>query len=753
MEELEAHGSGRDEAEASQFLLTEIDMSTRGREQHEEEEQEGGKERSSSSPEPSKVATYLQRETVSFLMIAIYAIAAIFSWTVLSILSKHAINGQPYSVDIFAKKYTDPAAYHRSEHYYRAAQVINSGVLLLTIPVATAICARAAVMYTQHRRSGLTVRQVGVLADQGWTSIGLLVALLRPRNWKRYTTLLLWLAILLHVLGFLIGPAQQLFLSASTIKTPMDILTREISDISALSTRDLSVSDYLGQLSAQLRSVLGSTTIMDMPATLWFNNYKPCTSYYWNLTSCNTYENGAPSWADVNDMSMLPFIAQLPSNYNTGLIRQFAPRLNSTLTYTQVDESEFPENCDQITGAFYASYNATVQKDYDFYTTEVCMPADLRKTPWNSTRLRQDISETLYLNISQTSSSTYSSSGVYRVQANTTAGYFELPNYLNNNTAGPLLDNGPEEACDRHCVTQGYYDGAISNSKFASLYRREDTTAHTNESSDFNEVENLLNKPPLMAVALALFGGGSFISDRTRTANLGVYSNRTDKNEELLEAFCQSPLPLAGLFEDEADGLSDLTFVPCIGNVEIETLIPEWLSMFTGTVTSISYSASGIVDNTTVSFSEIQRAMLVAVFLANDLWLSQVLPRGAEELILVNQDMGSDLRVPVLSNAGIIAISTLLAVFILSLFAMWAYATYMPVWTSTLNSFAMMRIGAEMGTDVPFLLGYHEDDIEVLDSTPGWVGDIYPEAETGQLGLGAAAQLTKGRKYASYPGQ
>jgi hypothetical protein len=80
---------------------------------------------------------------------------------------------------------------------------------------------------------------------------------------------------------------------------------------------------------------------------------------------------------------------------------------------------------------------------------------------------------------------------------------------------------------------------------------------------------------------------------------------------------------------------------------------------------------------------------------------------------LTIKQVGVSADLPVLSNAGIIVIAVLLASFILSLFAMWK---------STLNSFAMMKVGAAVAPEVPFLLGYHEDKIDILDSTLGWAG-------------------------------
>jgi hypothetical protein len=79
-----------------------------------------------------------------------------------------------------------------------------------------------------------------------------------------------------------------------------------------------------------------------------------------------------------------------------------------------------------------------------------CMTNDNRGT-WESTANRQDVFEVLYLNITANSLSNGNNpieSGFYKVTLNTTAGYFELSNYMNKGRAGPLLDKGPQGTCD-----------------------------------------------------------------------------------------------------------------------------------------------------------------------------------------------------------------------------------------------------------------------------------------------------------------
>lgn len=78
-------------------------------------------------------------------------------------------------------------------------------------------------------------------------------------------------------------------------------------------------------------------------------------------------------------------------------------------------------------------------------------------------------------------------------------------------------------------------------------------------------------------------------------------------------------------------------------------------------------------------------------------------------------DLGFDTQIPVLSRRGLILISIILGLDILMLLSLTVYAPFTPRWTSTFDSFTMMRIGAAIAEDVPFFVGRETDKIDVLD--------------------------------------
>jgi hypothetical protein len=185
-----------------------------------------------------------------------------------------------------------------------------------------------------------------------------------------------------------------------------------------------------------------------------------------------------------------PYLAQLPVGFHTGTIRQFAPRINSTVRWEKVSPEDMPANCGGMPDSFYARYANAIADDGRLvrprnFSIEVCMPGSQGESPWKSTYSRQDFKEELFLNIS-VMGYTYGlynfgddiliNDGIVRVTSTTTAGYFELPNYMNGGQAGPLIDGVPDDSdhCGVDCEQQVYTHESVipreapASSKFQS---------------------------------------------------------------------------------------------------------------------------------------------------------------------------------------------------------------------------------------------------------------------------------------------
>jgi hypothetical protein len=196
-----------------------------------------------------------------------------FSWIVTCVLTYHPITAKYYQWTPQTSDVNESQApqYHENELWYKAAQVIQSITGLLTIPLTSAVCSNAAVVYLQHSASRrppkVTLRQMTVLADKGWASIGTYVMLVTGQ-WDRYSSSFLVWAVFLHVLGSIISPLQQIFISTETIKTPT-------STHSAIGLLD--IPDKFGQEEqiktdvtvALTRQSLASTSNDDYLSQLW----------------------------------------------------------------------------------------------------------------------------------------------------------------------------------------------------------------------------------------------------------------------------------------------------------------------------------------------------------------------------------------------------------------------------------------------------------------------------------------------------
>jgi hypothetical protein len=143
-----------------------------------------------------------------FLTLA-YAAIALFAWVVLCILVHRPIGAQSYSVNFQSEAslqiYLDgtTSKFIQSERYLRAARVCQSVVSVLTILLTSMICSCTGVAFLQRRKKNWwkpTLRQSMALADKSWNDPVFITKLLIG-GWKRYSSLFLFFAIILNLIG------------------------------------------------------------------------------------------------------------------------------------------------------------------------------------------------------------------------------------------------------------------------------------------------------------------------------------------------------------------------------------------------------------------------------------------------------------------------------------------------------------------------------------------------------------------------
>jgi hypothetical protein len=216
----------------------------------------------------------------------------------------------------------------------------------------------------------------------------------------------------------------------------------------------------------------------------------------------------------------LNYITPFKTNFSSGVhyIPQFSPRINTSLEFDSIPQETFTRECRNETqsGAFYADYVHALQGGESYaggFSIRVCITGDLRKSPWNSTRDRQEISETMYFSLVSNTldpedrSASSAITSYRKVSAKTTLGYFELPSMSNGYQAGPLQDKDP-------LINE--------TDQFTSINWKRADDNNTAPSPPIAATERDLvstrHLGPLSSLGLALFSYRSFVGARMRNA-------------------------------------------------------------------------------------------------------------------------------------------------------------------------------------------------------------------------------------------
>ena len=437
---------------------------------------------SARSKTPKRLPTVqLHRSSSVLLLVILYSLVSLLSWAAIVYLSFKPIVGRTYGpwkgekltdYELGAHRLEDGRMYYDevrpaysldgNEEWYRAARGLQAMVAVLSLPMATFVCSNAAAVVAQRRTKNsqgeLSLRKVMIYADRGWFNPFTFFRMLTPSGWRKYGSIFLVVAIVVHDIAILIAPLQQIYLFSERIKVPTKTQGLpglvDIPGKFAVDPKDPEIFHYNTTLELITRDLLQSAIDTEAQAQLWPGGEVLCDHAH---PTCHARK----ITFGIIGILPEPFFAEVPSGFNTGLYRQHIPRINST---TKIYREPFPEDCGSIPGAFFAEFSSKAgDSDEELWPVETwsvkaCMPTDLTKSPWKATRDRQDFSEELYLDISfgiQTEGADLfdyhpgTSRYQLKIVLGTTAGYFELPNYMNNGTAGPLLDK-----CDGVCEAE-----------------------------------------------------------------------------------------------------------------------------------------------------------------------------------------------------------------------------------------------------------------------------------------------------------
>jgi len=135
------------------------------------------------------------------------------------------------------------------------------------------------------------------------------------------------------------------------------------------------------------------------------------------------------------------FVSSLPNGTDTGVLREHALRLNSTLTCHNITKSAYPTQCPGIRPLDVQIHRSTIN-------ASICVPGQVGKYPWSLSRSRQDMEEEIFIDFAYEPPPLIGLAPNFRdftmrCTAATSRGYFELGNIMNEHVYGPLLDEWP----------------------------------------------------------------------------------------------------------------------------------------------------------------------------------------------------------------------------------------------------------------------------------------------------------------------
>lgn len=375
-----------------------------------------------------------------------YSFFALFSWVVLCLLRTKPLSTSTYAYHeaqgLYSYRHSWQKTWGDNEKWFLAARICQAIAGLSVIPISSAVCAHAAGVFTQ--RNHITLKQLLFLADGTYASPrSYLNIITKGITWMRKNGSLFWVfAALLHMIGAVIWPIQAGLVSPRVIKVQGD----EPYDRLLV---DLGSFDKDSEYSPESWHV-ALWTARAMEDYEWYQS----ASQLWVGGTCPELSSNCSDSPTLDDWEKMPgpFFSELPSDSHTGLRTQFAPRVNFTTEFTCLNRStwEWPAECDDEQAMVFDYRDPTTDTSrYSTWGIRVCMPPDSTKSPWKATRDRQDFKETLYINATSGSYiPDYDNYCAVKIELKTTAGMFELPNYMNDDKPGPLLAKSPVEPDD-----------------------------------------------------------------------------------------------------------------------------------------------------------------------------------------------------------------------------------------------------------------------------------------------------------------
>ncbi|KAK4184773.1 hypothetical protein QBC35DRAFT_505125 [Podospora australis] len=622
----------------------------------------------------AKAQTALRHYPTPALLALFYLAVLVVPWVLSCAYAKKYKPPQAFQIEPWSTiSENEAATWHRLAH---SIEVLHFIAALATVPVMYALIARASVRYSLRTgtKKELNLRQLLALADRHIFRTSVKGKRNGGNSLARIGAFLIALALLLH-------PLRAILVSTETTLFPKPLPTKALleSTPGSWSAKLVGLTPEYSYLTRRISQSLVVDATRDA------------------LVTMHPVDFLSTAWYDPSAGKSKIFAAAVPKDTTTGMFRVHALRMNSSSTCEFLDTSLYPQSC---TGdiTFETSYNNPN------LTVQVCATSTGQKQdsyhypePWSRAAggERRDLEEVLYINVTRPRPRGrlvwWTDSPHYHVRCvgRSSLGFFELGNDLNGNRPSPLL---PKLYTSR------------DKSDFADRYRS--SSNFETRDSPFPTAATLANdeypswrgsydiRGPLLTTAQALFGARSFFDMAKR-----LPQDNHNSTEALV--LCElNPVPFVRTIKD-------------MGYCEWDLVHPDHIDTFRRNPNSILYDGGWanwriekIIENLGVSEDGSgQHATLVTAMYtaAKKQFEASIAGDNAQ---LANQVWKADsvsVKRLVISTPAIVVISVLMGIQVAIVLALLWYIYGMPVWTETLDSFAVARIAMEQSHNLTVL--------------------------------------------------
>ncbi|KAK4668306.1 uncharacterized protein QC763_000570 [Podospora pseudopauciseta] len=405
----------------------------------------------------------------------------------------------------------EPINVDRMADYDKAIKILNTITSIVAIPVVYAVVQRAASVGSQSKHN---------LWDNAALS---------------------WLAVILIMITLILPPIRTLVVSHETIKVPTSFLGQGVKALDATPQMLEMVSE--NGVVEKVKHGLVNSQESDRHPQLW-----PEAGQASDVSTTPSLGGFRPAnEPDIMDLSHQHMFVSLVPRLNTGYYRSHALRMKSLPDCKAI--AQFPPVCSgpRPFARVFESPNTLVT---------VCVPGASGRSPWpDRSQDRREIKEDLFIRMVRNvltgdvrNPSQIRHQKIYHCTATTTRGYFELPNYLNEEKVGPLLNTFPDLGLDD---LEGHFVD-VSPNRDVPLGSPDFVQNFTSDpflSLGPTEPSNIA-PGPLMISAQALFGNQTWFHTLARAFVNSTASNnsslpRLDALETLQMVCSENNMPLA----------------------------------------------------------------------------------------------------------------------------------------------------------------------------------------------------------------